>query len=109
MPDKLAQLEKMLAQQPRDSFLLYALGMEHKKLGDLRRAIEFYSRTIEVDPNYCYAYYQRGQALEHQGDTDAARQSYRDGVDAALRTNDEHAKGELESAMQMLPPPQAKA
>ena len=102
MSDKLSQLETMLAQQPADPFLLYALGMEHKKLGDLPRAIEFYSRTIEVDPNYCYAYYQRGQVLEQQGDTESAKQSYRDGIDAAMRTNDAHAKSELETALQMI-------
>jgi len=100
--DKLSQLAAMLAQQPRDPFLLYALGMEHKKLNDLAKAIEFYSRTIEVDPNYCYAYYQRGQTLEQQGDTNAAKASYRTGIDAARRTNDEHARSELETALQML-------
>jgi tetratricopeptide (TPR) repeat protein len=100
--NKLAQLEKMLAQQPCDPFLLYALGMEHKKLGDLARAIEQFSRTIEVDPNYCYAYYQKGQTLELQGDTNAAKQSYQAGIDAARRTNDDHARSELETALQML-------
>jgi tetratricopeptide (TPR) repeat protein len=100
--DKLAQLTAMLAQQPRDAFLLYALGMEHKKLGDPVKALEFYSRTIEVDPNYCYAYYQKGQTFEQQGNPDAAKQSYRDGIDAARRTNDAHAQGELETALQML-------
>ena len=100
--DKLAQLTAMLERQPRDAFLLYAIGMEHKKLGDLSKAIEFYSRTIEVDPNYCYAYYQRGQSFEQQGDVASAKQSYRDGVDAARRSNDEHAKSELETALQML-------
>lgn len=92
----------MLERQPRDPFLLYALGMEHKKLGDLTKAIEFYSRTIDVDPNYCYAYYQRGQTLEQQGDATSARQSYKDGIDAAVRAKDDHAKSELEMALQMM-------
>jgi tetratricopeptide (TPR) repeat protein len=102
MSNKLSQLEKMLAQQPRDAFLLYAIGMEHKKLGDLSRAIEQFSRTIDVDPNYCYAYYQKGQSLEQQGEAEPAKQSYRDGIDAALRTNDDHARSELEMALAML-------
>jgi tetratricopeptide (TPR) repeat protein len=100
--DKLAQLESMLAKQPRDAFLLYALGMEHKKLGDADKAIDFYSRTIEVDPNYCYAYYQRGQTFEQKGDTASAKQSYKEGIDAAVRAKDDHAKSELETALQMM-------
>ena len=92
----------MLERQPRDAFLLYAMGMEHKKLGDLPKAIELYSRTIEVDPNYCYAYYQRGQSFEQQGDVASAKQSYQNGIEAARRTNDEHAKSELEMALQLL-------
>ena len=92
----------MLERQPRDAFLLYALGMEHKKLNDLDKAIEFYSRTIEVDPNYCYAYYQRGQVFEQKGDADSAKQSYKDGIDAARRINDDHARSELETALQMM-------
>lgn len=92
----------MLSKQPRDAFLLYALGMEHKKLGNAHKAIEFYSRTIEVDPNYCYAYYQRGQTFEQKGDAASARQSYNDGIAAAVRANDDHARSELETALQML-------
>src|SRR5262249_10778029 len=59
--DKLQQLFKMLDRQPRDAFLLYGLGMEYKKLGDPSKAIEYFDKVIEVDPNYCYAYYQKGQ------------------------------------------------
>lgn len=102
MSDKLAQLETMLTKQPRDAFLLYALGMEHKKLGDSDKAIEFYSRTIEVDPNYCYAYYQRGQVFEQKADAASAKQSYQGGIDAAIRAKDDHAKSELETALEMM-------
>ncbi|CAN5418007.1 hypothetical protein BH09PLA1_BH09PLA1_23830 [soil metagenome] len=103
MPDnKLDQLQTMLARQPGDAFLLYALGMEHKKLGALDPAIDFYSRTIEVDPNYCYAYYQRGQSFEQKGDAASAKQSYQAGIEAAIRAKDDHAKSELEAALQML-------
>ena len=99
--DKLEQLTKMLERQPTDPFLLYGVGMEHKKRGDDPKAIEFFTRVIESDPNYCYAYYQRGQAHERSGNVDLARESYQGGVDAARRTNDEHALSELQGALDM--------
>jgi Tfp pilus assembly protein PilF len=92
----------MLEKEPHDAFLLYALGMEYKKRQDLARAIEHFDRVIEVDSNYCYAYFQRGQAHELLGQSEAARQSYRDGIAAAERAGDAHAKEELTAALEML-------
>jgi tetratricopeptide (TPR) repeat protein len=102
MPDRLAQLLSMLERQPRDTFVLYGIGMEYKKTGDLPKSLEYLRRVIEVDPSYCYAYYQQGQVLEQQGDTDAARAAYGAGIEAARRSNDAHAQGELESALALL-------
>ena len=56
---------------------------------------------ITADPNYCYAYFQRGQVYEMTGDLDAARQSYDEGIAAAAR-GDAHAQSEIEGALQML-------
>jgi tetratricopeptide (TPR) repeat protein len=102
MPDRLQQLLAMLDRQPRDAFVLYGIGMEYKKTGDSPKSLEYLRRVIEVDPNYCYAYYQQGQVLEQQGDTDAARAAYLAGIDAARRSNDAHAQSELESALALL-------
>lgn len=93
------QLTKLLAVDPNDTFVLYALAMEYRKLKDFQKAMEFLDRTLQVDPNYCYAYYQKGQVYEACGDLESARQSYRRGVDAALRTSDHKARSELEAAL----------
>jgi tetratricopeptide (TPR) repeat protein len=102
MSDKLEKLYAMLAKQPSDPFLLYGIAMEHKKLSEPTKAIEFLDRTIQADQNYCYAYYQRGQILESMGDAVAAAQSYNDGIAAAKRAGDAHAQSELESALAMV-------
>jgi tetratricopeptide (TPR) repeat protein len=102
MTSKLPQLEAMLARMPNDAFLLYGIALEHKKLNDCPKAIEFLDRVISVDPNYCYAYFQRGQVQEMTGDLEAAKKSYNDGIIAAKRAGDAHAQGELEGALQML-------
>ena len=96
------QLQQMLQRQPDDPFLLYGLAMEHKKAGDAAQALEYLARVTQKDPNYCYAYYQRGLVHESQGDTDAARRAYQEGIAASDRAGDAHAKGEIEAALEML-------
>ena len=100
--DRLRQLQQLLDKSPDDAFLLYGIAMEHKKLGDPARAIEYLDRVIGVDPLYCYAYYQRGQVLESRGDEELAKQAYRDGVAAAIKKGDAHARSELEAALDLL-------
>jgi len=100
--DRLGQLLAMLGRQPNDRFLLYAVAMEYKKLGENSLAIEYFNRTIEADCNYCYAYYQRGQVQQLAGQIEQARLSYRQGIQAAARAGDEHARAELESALQLI-------
>jgi len=92
----------MLAKQPNDPFLLYGMALEHKKLNEPAKAIEFLDRVIASDANYCYAYYQRGQILEAMGDAVGAAQSYNDGIAAAKRAADAHAQSELENALAMM-------
>jgi Tfp pilus assembly protein PilF len=100
--DRLQKLQTMLERQPNDTFLLYGIAMEHKKLGDAPLALEFLERVLELDPNYCYAYHQRGLIHESQGDLDAARKAYEQGVQASTRAGDLHAKGEIEAALALL-------
>jgi Tfp pilus assembly protein PilF len=100
--EKLVKLQQMLEKQPRDAFLLYGLGMEYKKLKDYARAVEHFNRVVEVDPSYCYAYFQRGQAYELLGETQAAKASYRAGIAAADQAGDAHAREELTAALEMV-------
>jgi tetratricopeptide (TPR) repeat protein len=99
---RLDKLLKMLDTKPGDPFLLYALGLEHKKLGDKKSAIEYLDRTIQHDWGYCYAYYQKGLILQESGDVDGARRTFGEGIDAAQRKGDTHAAGEIAAALDML-------
>jgi Tfp pilus assembly protein PilF len=100
--DRLAKLHQMLAREPNDTFLLYGIALEHKKLNDPTKAVEYLDRVIALDPGYCYAYHQKGLVYESSGDLDAAKQSYRAGVDAARKKGDAHAQGEIEAALAMI-------
>ena len=96
------QLRWLLEKTPRDPFLVYGVAMEFKKVGDASRAIEHFDRTIEIDPGYAYAYYQKGQVQESTGDNEAAKRTYREGIEAAKKKGDAHAVGEIEAALSML-------
>ena len=98
----MGQLQKMLARQPNDAFLLYGIAMEYKKAGEATTALEYLGRVTENDPNYCYAYYQRGLVYESLGDTDAARRAYQEGIEAADRSSNAHAREELAAALEMV-------
>ncbi len=100
--DKLTKLFTMLDASPSDTFLLYAIAMEYKKLGESSKAIEYLDKTVEVDAGYCYAYYQRGQVLEETGDVAGAKAAYNEGMAAANRVGDSHALSELQTALAML-------
>ncbi len=97
--DRIATLTAMLAKKPRDAFLLYAMALEYRKKNDVPRAIEFFDKAIEVDSAYCPAWQQKAQVYETAGDMPAARQAYRDGIAAAVRTGDSHAQQEMAAAL----------
>ena len=100
--DRLQKLSQMLERAPDDTFLLYGLALEHKKLGDAARAIELLDRVIGLDPGYCYAYHQKGLAWESLGDEGAAQAAYRAGIDAARQKGDAHAEEEIKAALSMI-------
>ena len=100
--DRLRQLQQMLQREPNDTFLLYGIALEYKKAGDNKQAIEYLDRVIEIDSGYCYAYHQRGLAYESEGDIESAKRSYREGMEAARKKGDEHARQEIEAALMMI-------
>ena len=81
---------------------LYALALEHKKMGGYPQALELLGRVVQKDPGYCVAYQQEGQVNELAGDLEAARKAYREGIAAAQRKGDHHAKEEMQAALSML-------
>src|SRR2546421_3123546 len=102
MSDRLEKLKAMLAKQPNDAFLLYGVAMELKKAGESQTALEYLDRVTAVDPGYCYAYHQKGLIHEAYGDAEAAKRSYREGIEAANRVGDAHAKEEIAAALSMI-------
>jgi tetratricopeptide (TPR) repeat protein len=93
----------MVAQNPADAFARYGLAMELVKSGELEGAVTEFRALLEHNPNYAAAYFHGGQVLEKLGDVEQARSFYEQGVAVTSRTGDQHARSELQAALDMLP------
>lgn len=99
---RLEILRSMVAQKPSDAFARYGLAMEYANSGKLEQAVEEYRMLLADHPDYAAAYYHGGQALEKLGRTEDARDFYRRGIEVTSRTGDQHARSELEAALDLL-------
>ncbi|MEZ6243018.1 MAG: hypothetical protein R3B57_08245 [Phycisphaerales bacterium] len=96
------QLEKLLAAEPHDPFVLYAMAQELAKQARDVEAIEFYDRCLAADPHYCYAYFHKARSQEAVRDEEGARQTLRAGLEAAMQAGDQKAVGEIEAYLEGL-------
>ncbi len=92
---RIERLEKMLAAEPNDAFVLYGLAQEHARAGEHRRAVEYFDRCLEADPHSHYGYFHRARSLEALGRKDDAAATLRAGLDMARRGRDEKAAREI--------------
>ncbi len=102
MPTRLELLKQLVEQNPTDGFTRYGLALEYANAGDLTEALAQFNELLRHNPNYAYGYFQRGKALEKLGRTEEARTTYREGIEAAGRAGDAHARGEIQGALDLL-------
>ena len=73
----LANLDQRVeADNEEDPYSLLARGLLHSKLGDDRRAVEDFSRVIELEPDNAEALENRAAALDDLGEHRLAREDY---------------------------------
>jgi predicted Zn-dependent protease len=89
-----------VARSPDDAFARYSLAMALRSAGRGGDAAAEFEQLRRRRPEYVPAYLMLGQTLEALGrDADAAR-AYEDGIAAATRANDMHARNELGQALE---------
>lgn len=96
------RLEAMLVEEPDDPFLHYALAMEDKSAGNSAAAL---ARLTEMEarfPDHVAAYFQRGQILSAEGESEAAAEVLRRGIAVARKVGDLHAAGEMQGLLELL-------
>ena len=92
---RLEQIQNMLAADPQDAFLNFALAMEYVKSGQLEEAVAQFAKVSEVDPHNVASYFQRGNTLITLGRLHDASTVLREGIAVAERIGDHHAAGEM--------------
>lgn len=97
--DRLGMVEKMIVAKPDDPFPRYGLAMEYKKLGRHDEAVRAFEELTRVHPSYVPAYLMFGNLLEALGRNEQAAEVYGRGIEAARASDNDHALGELQAAL----------
>ena len=98
----LNQLLPLLAAEPNDPFLRYAVAMEYARQSRPDDALGEFRELLARHPDYVPGHFMAGRAAEQKGDPELAKTYYRSGIEAAQRTGDDHAAREISDALRML-------
>jgi tetratricopeptide (TPR) repeat protein len=97
--NRIDMLAQFLAENPTDAFARYGLAMEYAKGGQVDTAMEHFNRLLELHPDYAAGYFMAAQTLSKSGRSGEARKFLENGIGAAARTGNAHAKGEMEAML----------
>jgi tetratricopeptide (TPR) repeat protein len=96
------QIEEMLAEEPNDAELRYALAMEYVSAGENEGALRCFRGLVDIVPNYVPAYYQMAQTLVRMGRGEEARPVVEKGIGVARSQGNQHAADELQALLDSL-------
>ena len=97
MNQRIEKLLQFLAEDPNDSFTLYALATEYKKT-DKQKALEYFEKLLNEHENYVGTYYHAAALYDRLGKENEARLTYQKGMKIAREANNMHAFSELQGA-----------
>ena len=100
--DRIAALNEVLTENPRDAFARYGLAMEYSKQGDFDRALAEFAILLENHPDYTAGYFMAAQTLARAQRVEEAKKMLTDGIVSARRTGNLHAQSEMEAMMEEL-------
>ena len=100
--DRLETLKSILADRPADTFARYGLAMEYVKAGEYEAAVAEFRALLAASPDQVSAYFQAGQTLEKLGRPEEAIRMYTQGIEAATRQGNTHARDQLQTALELL-------
>jgi Flp pilus assembly protein TadD len=96
------QIEEMLAEEPNDPELRFALAMEHVSAGDDDGATRCFQELAILHPDYVPAYFHRAQSLMRLNRPEEARPVIETGIVVARQKGDHHAADELQGLLYAL-------
>jgi cytochrome c-type biogenesis protein CcmH/NrfG len=97
--DRIAALNDILTQDPKDTFARYGLAMEYAKQGDLDRSLAEFSILLKSNPDYTPGYFMAAQTLARAERIAEAKAMLTDGIASARHTGNLHALSEMEAML----------
>jgi predicted Zn-dependent protease len=92
-------LEEFVAKEPDDAFSRYGLALECMNSGDSAAADQHFRALLERNTGYVPAYLMYGQLLLRESRADEARRVLSNGIDAATKAGNQHARSEMEALL----------
>lgn len=102
MSERLEQLRAMLADEPGDRFLRYAIALELKRQGHLVEAISDLEALLRDAPDHVPSYHQLAVLLAESGKTQEAIEACKAGALQCIISGDRKARAELTSLQETL-------
>ena len=100
--DRIATLNEILTENPKDAFARYGLAMEYSKSGEVDRALQEFAKLLSTHPDYTAGYFMAAQALASANRLDEAKKMLVDGISSARRTGNAHAQSEMTTMLEEL-------
>jgi predicted Zn-dependent protease len=100
---RIEHIRALIADEPHDAMLRFALGNEHFGLAQYAEAIEALTAALEIDPEYAFVYVQLAEAYERSGQIERARQTIEVGRGPAARNGDPNLRRQLDDIAARLP------
>ncbi len=97
---RLQKLLEMNSENPQDTFVVYAIGMEYLGLNQFAVAEQYFKDCLQLDNNYISAYYQLG-LLFQRSENDAQALAYlREGLALAKLGSNQKTLNEFNSLIE---------
>jgi cytochrome c-type biogenesis protein CcmH/NrfG len=100
--DRTAMLAELLLQDPNNVLARYGLAMEYSNAGEFARALEEFQKLVTSNPDYAAGYFMAAQTLVKAKRPEEAKKVLQDGIAAAQRKGDNHARSEMEVMLEEL-------
>jgi cytochrome c-type biogenesis protein CcmH/NrfG len=95
-------LEEFLAKNPNDAFTLYGLALECVNAGDFAAAETRFRALLQANPDYVPGYQMYAQNLAQRDRRGEAKAILEQGIQAAIRLNNQHALSEMQGLLSEL-------
>jgi len=100
--ERIQKLQEMLTKDPNDSFIRYALALEHVGFNNPSEAVSILKELVSIDAKYIPAFHQLGILLAKMNHTQDAKKAYQQGIDVAASLGETKEEKEMREELEEL-------